>query len=155
MSFKFQLRLFFFFILSLWMILIFHEFIFPAKSIFSIIGIYVDKSTSLICHQEPGKLLSLGNMHSSVCARCSGIYSGAFAASMLLLIDIHPRINNKHLFLSLILLSLDVFLVNAGVYNYLKTTAYISGIILGCVSFFYLYESVLNLLSQRKTGHNT
>ena len=147
-----SLKIILFVILSVWMVIIFHEFIIPNNSILSIAGIYFNHLTSHVCHQEPAKLFWSGNSHSSVCARCSGIYSGAFIGSLLLIFNIAPKIKNKYLFLALILLLLDVLLVNADIYSYLKSTAYFSGIILGCISFFYLYESLENLFLQKKPG---
>jgi uncharacterized membrane protein len=98
-----------------------------------------------VCHQSEDKLILFNKFHFLVCARCAGIYSGALAASALLLIFVRKILISSKYFLivSLILLS-DVILNNYVFNPYNKISAFITGLLFGLICFII----TLNLLEE-------
>ncbi|NMB83180.1 MAG: DUF2085 domain-containing protein, partial [Ignavibacteria bacterium] len=88
---KIQYRLILFFVLLLWTFGTFYE---------CLIGVFngliyaypvIHKTYSIVCHQDPYKLITISCGTSLVCARCFGIYLGLFFSSALFLFYI-PKI---------------------------------------------------------------
>lgn len=96
-------------------------------------------------------MIEINNSSSLVCARCSGIYAGAFLGSIISFF-FSIRIKNRHLSGAIALMLIDVLLVTIGVYEYQKTIAFFTGIILGCIAFLYLYEALVSLFVELKSG---
>jgi len=108
---------------------------------------------SLVCHQIKDRLISRGGFETMVCARCTGIYTGAaFSSAILLFLNFKKRPEIKYLFISAIPLVLDVFLHTLGVYHYSKSIAFMTGLLLGSVGFLYLYEALNRLFIDIKNG---
>lgn len=105
---------------------------------------------SLVCHQISSKSFNINGENLLVCARCTGIYSGALFASLLSLFYSFKIIKNLNLFLySIIPLALDVFFTTSGIYNYSKLLAFMTGIFFGSVSFLYILNVIeINLLKE-------
>jgi uncharacterized membrane protein len=109
-----------------------------------------EHSYSIVCHQNGLKLIGEGTNHSLVCSRCAGIYFGLLTSSFVNLIfriEIAP--NNKVLFAVALPMLIDVILYNFGFYNYSKTIAFLTGLLLGSVGFLYLYSPLRTLFSNK------
>ncbi len=139
----FRYRLMFFIIITFWMILIFSQ---PIAKYFEPIIITFPFSQiifSNVCHQQPEKLINIGKYSTFVCARCTGIYSGVFFTSFLILvISKFKQLDTKYLVISFLPMLVDVFSVNIGIYSYSKTIALITGLILGSSVFYYFYKVI-------------
>ncbi len=133
----------------LWLILIFAQ---PLSKLFPWLSYTLPFDQiifSKVCHQNPEKLINVGGQ-SFVCARCVGIYTGGFISSLLILFS--SRLNffdNKYLILSFIPVILDVGAVNLGIYSYSKTSALITGLILGSSVIYYFYKSIFSQLERK------
>jgi uncharacterized membrane protein len=135
----------------------------PAFSIFVVLwlfGIFVDwtvphiegliyldliagKTYSLVCHQDPDKLITSGIYSSKVCARCAGIYSGAvISIAMLLFVKLKKAISIKYLLISSLPIMIDIIFYNIGIYPYSKSIAYGTGILFGSTGFFYITAGI-------------
>jgi uncharacterized membrane protein len=90
---------------------------------------------SIVCHQEPEKLFSIGNYKTLVCSRCTGIYFGALFSSIIALTGLIRKTNTKVLLFSSIPMFIDVVLYSFGLYSYSKTIALFTGLLLGSVGF--------------------
>lgn len=110
---------------------------------------FLKNNYSLVCHQDQHKLITVGVYSTLVCARCAGIYSGAFSASLLNIFLSKPvSISRKILFIAAIPMLFDVIGTTAGLYIYSKTGAFLTGILFGVVSFLYFYNALLELLTE-------
>lgn len=107
---------------------------------------FVNHLYSLVCHQNPAKLITIYDGHTLVCARCTGIYSGVFLISLISLFTTKINIESRKLFyISLIVLLLDVLMTTFKIYEYSKLVAFSTGIFFGGVIFLY-FRSALNKL---------
>ncbi len=106
-------------------------------------GFFPHKIYSLVCHQDAAKSFFIGGFKLEVCARCTGIYTGAmlFSIAGLLIIRLRPR-DKKWLLLSMIPMAADVILYSAGLYGYSKWIAFSTGLILGSVSILYIFTGI-------------
>ncbi len=104
---------------------------------------------SLVCHQIASKSFNINGVNLLVCARCTGIYTGALFASLISFFYSF-KIKNINLFLySIIFIALDVFFTTAGIYHYSKLLAFSTGIFFGSVSFLYILNVIeINLLKE-------
>jgi uncharacterized membrane protein len=100
---------------------------------------------STTCHQEGLKCISIGNDKMLVCARCAGIYFGAFISAIFALFIIFPFISNKILLISILPLLMDVFLTSSGIYSYSQFLSFATGVIFGIVIFLFTMEELGNL----------
>lgn len=105
---------------------------------------------SLVCHQEPEKLFSIGNYKTLVCSRCTGIYFGALFSSMIALTGFIKKVNTKLLLLSSIPMFIDVILYSFGFYTYSKTIALFTGLLLGSVGFIYIHDAIKIILLKKE-----
>jgi len=112
---------------------------------------FVHQAYSLVCHQDPQKLIDTGSGTSLVCARCTGIYSGLLILSTIFLFyKWKLKSNLKLLFIFMAPMLLDVSMVMAGLYNYSRTTAFTTGFLSGSILFLYLCEGLEKLISELK-----
>lgn len=110
---------------------------------------FVHQAYSLVCHQDPHKLIDTGSGISLVCARCTGIYTGLLILSTVLLFYRWKlKTNLKLLLIFITPMILDVFMVQAGLYSYSRTTAFITGFLSGSILFLYLCEGLEKLISE-------
>jgi uncharacterized membrane protein len=107
-------------------------------------GLLLSHIYSPVCHQLPHKSITTSSGSFLVCARCSGIYFGALAASFILLFRAELKI--KYFLVPLIIMLADVFLNNIGLYGYSKTTALGTGLLVG----FALFPYILTTLEKSK-----
>ena len=92
-----------------------------------------------VCHQAESKTFIILGHHLLVCARCTGIYTGAlFSAVLALFIFKNKEYKIIFLLLSLIPMLLDVILYSSGAYSYSKIIAFLTGIFSGSVVFVYI-----------------
>lgn len=98
-----------------------------------------------ICHQSPQKLMSCGQASLLVCSRCAGIYVGGFFASLLLLCSLEFK--SKKLFLVFIaasaLMLLDVAGSTFGVYHYIKSLAFSTGLFFGIIVGIFIFAQLI------------
>lgn len=146
---KFRFRILIFSLLLIWFTGIFFQYFIKLDDRLLFLYPFINKSYSLVCHQHENKLISFGGIHSLVCARCTGIYAGLLAAS---LISLFFHYKNPLRLKFFILLSLpmlaDVIAYSSGIYNYSRTIAFMTGILFGSAGFSYFYGSIKELLAE-------
>jgi len=139
-------------VVLLWLAAIFVLFLVPyfdqLVNLYPIINLF----SSRVCHQLPNKLITFHEAHSLVCARCAGIYAGAFAGSAYTLFNNKFKIRTKLLFLSGVPLTADVILYSSGVYSYSHYVAFFTGLLFGTISFFYIFQGLNLLISELRPG---
>jgi len=146
-----KIRLLLFGIVLIWTLGIFIEFIIPLNSKFILIIPWLHQLYSLVCHQEPQKLITIAHKHTLTCARCSGIYVGGLISSFILIfVNIKNPLKLKYLIFAVIPMLFDVFLYSAGLYSYSKIIAFITGLLLGSTGFLYIHEGILNFINESK-----
>lgn len=112
---------------------------------------FLKNNYSLVCHQDHHKVITDGVYSMLVCARCAGIYSGAFLASLTNIFLGKPiGIQRKILFIAAIPMLFDVIGTTAGLYIYSKTGAFLTGFLFGVVSFLYFYNALLELITEMR-----
>lgn len=108
---------------------------------------------SNVCHQNTYKSFTCNNIPLLVCARCSGIYLGAFLVSLLVLIsNMKLNVKTKHLVLFSLPMLADVILLSLRFYNYNKMISAFTGFLFGSVVFIYILSGIENLLYTKKNN---
>jgi uncharacterized membrane protein len=112
---------------------------------------FLQKTYSIVCHQEKLKLISTGVSETLTCARCTGIYIGLFFVSIVFLFFV-PKIELriKYLFAAALPMFIDVALTTLKIHQYTKSAAFITGFLLGSTGFLYLCDGLKNLISELK-----
>jgi uncharacterized membrane protein len=127
----------------MWLSGIFIEWTLPYFEKLIYLNLVADKAYSLVCHQDSEKLITGGIYSSKVCARCTGIYSGAVLTIVILFfLKISKKINIKYLLISSIPILLDIIFYNIGIYSYSKSIAFTTGILFGSAGFFYIASGI-------------
>jgi uncharacterized membrane protein len=137
----------------IWTSGIFYPALLPGNSSGLLPGIFPDKIYSLVCHRESVKSIFISGKKLEVCARCTGIYTGALFFSFVALA--FPRLrpaSKRWLLLSMVPMGLDVFLYSVGIYDYSKWISLSTGIILGSVSIIYIFMSIEDYILELKLG---
>ncbi len=112
---------------------------------------FLKKSYSLVCHQQPAKLILFDGGETLTCARCTGIYAGALISAFVFLFSSKLKLPGiKFLFIPVIFMLADIFLYSVHIYSYSKNIAFITGLLLGSAGFFYLYAGLKNLIIEIK-----
>ncbi len=136
-------RIFIFSIVLFWYAGIYVEFFSRYFNKFLFFVPFLNLMYSNVCHQVPAKEIYFNGMHTLVCARCVGIYTGvlvvAFGVLFFKELKKGPRIL---LLLAFAPVALDVAFANLGLYSYSKIFAIITGFILGSIVFYYFYEAI-------------
>lgn len=110
-----------------------HQGLLPAK--------LLDYNYSLVCHQADMKSITVDGNKILVCARCTGIYFGAFLSSIaVIFFNILYLHNLLPLLSASVLLLLDVILTSLGVYPYTKELSFITDILFGAIIYIYILE---------------
>jgi uncharacterized membrane protein len=108
---------------------------------------------SLVCHQLKERLITGSGFETMVCARCTGIYTGAALFSIIFLFfSPGPGIKTKHLLLSALPLCADVLCHSLNIYPYSKIISFSTGFLLGSAGFSYLYNSLNEIFSDSDNG---
>ena len=115
----------------------------------SISNFLLSRIYSSVCHQESAKCISIGSASMLVCARCAGIYLGAFIAGLSSLLIITSLINRRVLILSALPLVIDVLFTFIGVYTYSKSVAFVTGFTFGGVAYLMFISELENLFSNK------
>ena len=105
---------------------------------------------SNVCHQNILKCIWFNKFHFLICARCTGIYSGALLLSIVNWFLNKNELPIKYLFIASVPMLADIALYTFGFYNYNKSVAFITGFILGSFGFIYIWEGFQNLLTLTK-----
>lgn len=103
--------------------------------------------TSTVCHMETEKLLFIADLPTMTCARCTGIYFGAFITSISILFISKTIVAKFRLliFTSIFMLA-DVLACNLGIYKYSHPIAFTTGLFFGSVIFLYFYDGLIELI---------
>lgn len=140
-----------FFLILIWCVGIFIELFIKIDGHFVFTLPYLQKTYSLVCHQEQDKLLSFGGYETLICARCTGIYLGLLISSFFILFKL-PRwkLHINILLIVSVPMIVDVVLTTLNIYSYSKLIAFSTGLLLGSFGFFYLYTGLNNLILELK-----
>jgi len=107
-----------------------------------------------VCHQEIAKTLHINGYALLVCARCTGIYLGAFIFSIISLAVTKKFYQNKILLPAVVtIVIIDVLLSTFGFVVYSKISAFATGFLLGSVSFIYFYNALIELISKKRKSN--
>ena len=137
----------------LWLAGIFVEWAVPHIEELIYLDLIAGKTYSLVCHQDPDKLISSGLYSSKVCARCAGIYSGVVISLVIMFFNNFKKtINIKYLLISSIPILLDVTFYNLGIYPYSKSVAYATGILFGSTGFFYITAGIDKIIYELESA---
>jgi len=142
-------------VLFIWLLGVFIEWIIPIFPQLAFLLPFAEKSCSLVCHQQQSKLIGESIYHTLVCSRCTGIYSGFFAVSIFSLF--YKKFNEPQLKLLVIFsvpMLADVLLYSIGLYDYSKSLAFVTGLLLGSIGFLYFYPAVKKLIQELKVRNN-
>ncbi len=113
--------------------------LFPASLFVKIFGPFIKKIYGEVCHQIKYKTFSISGHYFFVCARCTGIYTGAlFTSFITIFINKKIKIKNTVLYVSVMPLMADVLGSTLKIYNYSKDIAFATGLFFGSVVFFYI-----------------
>jgi len=148
---NFYLKLFFFFLILIWVLGIFVEVLIPHFNYLAFLYPYLDIIYSHVCHQQPEKTLSISGHSLLVCSRCTGIYIGSLVSAFILLFVPFIKVSNtKYLILASVPMFVDVILYSIGVYTYSKTIALFSGSLFGIAGIIYIYKGLQILLAKKR-----
>jgi len=132
-------------------------FISPCLNINSLNSIYPFQKMlySNICHQDVQKSFICNDIPFLVCARCTGIYFGAFiSAAVILILNITLILKTKYLYLLSIPMLLDVLFYSIGIYPYNKFIASSTGFLFGSSIFLYILSALEYLLFIKQKNNN-
>ena len=114
----------------------------------------VSRVYSTMCHQDAEKCILIKNESMLVCARCAGIYFGAFIIGLVSLIRKQFKINLSTIIIMALPLLADVFLTATGIYVYSQIRAFITGLIFGSMVYIIIISELENLLFTRGVRGN-
>jgi uncharacterized membrane protein len=112
-------------------------------------GLLLSHFYSPVCHQLPYKCIAAESGSFLVCARCTGIYTGALVVSLISLFK--KEIKIQYIMPAFVLLFADVLFAATGLYTYSKTAALFTGLLAG----FALFPYILNILEKTFTVNET
>jgi len=140
-----------FFLFLIWFLGIFIEWFIKIDEHFVFALPYLQKTYSLVCHQEKNKLLLFGEIETLTCARCTGIYLGLLLSSLLVLLKLPKgKLHINILLVAAAPMIADVLLTSLNIYAYSKLIAFLTGFLLGSFGFFYLYAGLNSLILELK-----
>ncbi len=147
------LNLILFILISIWLVLIYFSFLSVYLPFLSILNPFLKKMFSLVCHQENSKVYSCCGNSTFVCFRCLGLYWGAFFASIVTFFNRNLYLKNRRIyfFAALCFIIIDVLSVKIYLYSYNFYIAFLTGMLLGFISFLYLYKSIFEQISENST----
>jgi uncharacterized membrane protein len=115
------------------------------------IGFTIYRAFSNLCHQLPERSFYLAGHQFAVCARCTGLYVGFAAASL-----IYPLARSlkrtdtparRWLLLSAAPMAIDVGLDMLGIWKNTHLSRLSTGLLLGSVAAFYVIPGLIDLLN--------
>jgi uncharacterized membrane protein len=110
------------------------------------------RSFSYVCHQIPERSFFIAGHQFAVCSRCTGLYAGFAAATV-----VYPLIRSlrrteaparKWLFIAAAPLAIDFALGFLGIWENTHSSRFITGVLLGAVSVFYVMPGLMDLSSR-------
>lgn len=146
---RYLYRIVIFTLILVWCTGIMAEFLIPSSGLFAIVYPFANLCYSHVCHQLPQKTIVFGQSHLLVCSRCAGIYAGVLLSSFLSLFVfdyINKKLKLMYLYLAALPMLTDVIFYSIHMYSYSKIIAFITGILLGSVGFFYILEAFENFI---------
>ena len=117
------------------------------------LGLTLLRAFSYVCHQIPERSFFIAGHQFAVCSRCTGLYFGFAAATLM-----YPLVRSlrtttaparKWLFLAAAPLAIDFSLTYFGIWENTHTSRLLTGTLLGFVSVFYVMPGLMDL-SQRE-----
>lgn len=152
---RLSIKLLIAFLILVWCLGIFSEWVIPLENKMTMAIPFLQKTYSLVCHQQKAKLITEGNYETMVCARCAGIYIGALVCSIILVfLSFKRKFGVKLLLIISAPMILDVLFYSINIYQYSKVAAFSTGLLFGSIGFLYLYNGLHQLfteLNSRKT----
>ncbi|MBN1301694.1 MAG: DUF2085 domain-containing protein [Melioribacteraceae bacterium] len=137
------------FLLFIWLLINFAPLFSDKFQWLKIIDFISGRAYSLVCHRVDYKLICCDDGCTLLCARCTGIYSGAFFASTLSLFTSRIISPKSYLYyLSIFAIVIDIIFYNLGVYDYNIPIAFSTGIFFGSLSFLYIRNGVEKLIQE-------
>jgi len=104
---------------------------------------------SEVCHQSKAASFYINDSYLLVCARCSGIYLGAFLVLIFLSFKkSFFKLSLKPLIIFTAPMILDAIAVRFGIYTYSKFNAFITGVLFGSIIIIYIFEVLINYFSR-------
>jgi uncharacterized membrane protein len=112
-------------------------------------GLTIYRAFSYVCHQIPERSFFIAGHPFAVCSRCTGLYAGFTAATVLYPLvrslrrtEAPPR---KWLFLAAAPLGIDFTLGFLGIWENTHSSRLITGALLGAVAVFYVMPGLMDL----------
>jgi uncharacterized membrane protein len=112
-------------------------------------GLTIYRSFSYVCHQIPERSFFIAGHQFAVCARCTGLYAGFAAATI-----VYPLVRSlrqteaparQWLFLAAAPLAIDFAVGYLGIWENTHSTRFASGALLGAVAVFYVLPGLMDL----------
>ena len=114
----------------------------------SFIHFAVKSIYSTVCNQSNTATFSVNDHLLFVCARCTGLYLGAFTAAVFsFFIKNKVDLSLKPLIIFSLPMLIDALSVRLNIYDYSKIVAFITGILCGSIIFIYILEVLENSLT--------
>ena len=109
---------------------------------------------STVCHQNINKSFNYNNVPFLVCARCTGIYTGALISALVIIFYSKQFVfKTNYLIMLAAPMLLDVILLNFGAYNYNHALSAITGLLFGSSVFLYILSAIENLLFSKSKNN--
>lgn len=144
-----KIRITLFLLITIWIFGIFIEFFIPLQNNLAYLFPFLKGIYSTVCHQQPEKLIEINGHHTSVCARCTGIYlGGMLSSSIFLIISTINLKSGKLMLVASVPMLIDVVLYSSGLYDYSINIAFITGLFFGSVGIAYIYHGLQILLER-------
>lgn len=139
-----HLKLIIGFLTIYFILIIIVPFLSPLSPKIKLINSFNEFSLDKMCHQNPEKSLFFSDIKFPVCSRCTGIYTGFILISLIILISSLYIRQHSLLFLiaSSALMLIDVLVNNFIIESYLKSSAFITGLVFSLCLFSYIYALV-------------
>jgi uncharacterized membrane protein len=112
-------------------------------------GLTVYRAFSYVCHQIPERSFFIAGHQFAVCSRCTGLYGGFAAATV-----VYPVVRSlrqteaparKWLFIAAAPLAIDFALGYFGIWDNTHSSRFATGALLGAVSVFYVMPGLMEL----------
>jgi len=113
------------------------------------LGLTLYRAFSYVCHQIPERSFFIGGHQFAVCSRCTGLYAGFTAATILYPLCRSLRRTEaparKWLFLAAAPLAIDFTLGYLGIWENTHWSRFATGALLAVVSVFYVLPGLMEL----------
>ncbi len=148
---SFSIKLLLLVMLALWLFGIVIPLMINKSGLIASIYLPLKNIYSFTCHQSTEKVFSANGFDFLVCARCFGIYTGAFLTLLpAIFLSFKKNLNLKLLAAASVIMLIDVVSTSLGIYSYSKESAFITGLLLGSTVFLYILNVIENYFGQKK-----